>query len=163
MANTLRDGYSNFKFFQILAPEDIGDTAVESIAVDLQGFDTATIIVNVGAPTGGGANAATDFHQLMLEHFNSVASVWSEVYPSQMIHSVVGLAGAFSTLDSGIFASIASQLDNLSQTHAVGYKGPHRTIRLRISQESSPSLVSMAAIAILGLPGDWPVNTPVGD
>ena len=52
---------------------------------------------------------------------------------------------------------------NQSQTYAVGYAGPHRTIRLRISCETAPSTMSMAAIAVLGLPNDWPVMEPVGD
>jgi len=97
MANTLRDGYSNFKFFQALAPEDVTTTAT-GVAIDLQGFGTATIVVNAGAPTGGGANGSDDRHQLMLEHYNSAADAWSEVYPSQMIHSLVGQNGAFPAL-----------------------------------------------------------------
>ena len=95
MPNTLRDGYSNFKFFQALEPQDVATTAVEGVAVDIKGYDTATIIVNVGDNTGGGAYSDNDWHQLMLEHYNSTAGAWSECYPSQMIHSVIGQAGAY--------------------------------------------------------------------
>lgn len=157
----MRDGYSNFKFFQALAPQDIATGSVEGASVDLLGYETAVIVVNVGAPTGGGALSADNRHQLMLEHYNSTAGAWSECYPSQMLHSVVGEAGAYSTLNSGIFQSIASTTSFANQVYMVGYKGPHRTIRLRISDVGAPSTYSMGAVAILGLPANWPVNTPV--
>lgn len=160
--NTLRDGYSNFKFFQALEPQDVAAGAkTTGIAVDIKGFETATIVVNVGDNTGGGAFSADNRFQLMLEHYNSAAAAWSECYPSQMIHSVVGMAGAYSTLNSGIWKSITSA--NQSATFAVGYKGPHRSIRLAISEVGAPSTMSFAAVAVLGQPHDWPVMEPVGD
>lgn len=167
-ARTLRDGYSNFRFFQALLPQAIDDppTGLDGIAIDTKGYDTVTFVINVGATTAGtGAFEADDFHQLMLEHYNSAAGAWSEVYPSQMIHSVVGeaatVAGA-SVLNSGIFQSITS-FTEVSTTYTVGYKGPHRSVRIGISGEVTPSIISFAAIAILGLPNDWPVMEPVGD
>ena len=163
---TYRDGFSNFKFFQCLAPFITTDPPAHAgLAVDIKGFDTATIIVNVGDTGSGGALAVDDFHQLKLEHYNSTAGAWSECYPSQMIHSVVGeaatVAGA-SVLNSGIFQSIASSTDG-STTYYVGYKGPHRTIRLYISGELTPSTMQIGAVAVLGLPADWAVTEPVGD
>jgi len=163
MANTLRDGYSNFKFFQALAPFITTDPPAHAgVAVDNQGYDTVTFIVNVGDTASGGAMAADDFHQLKLEHYNSTALAWSECYPSQIIHSVVGMAGAYSALNSGIFQSISSGTEG-STTYYVGYKGPHRLVRIYISGENTPSTMQIGAIAVLGLPGDWPVTNPVGD
>ena len=159
---TYRDGYSNFKFFQALAPFTTTDPPAHAgIAVDIQGFDTCTMIVNVGEAASAGAMAADDFHQLMLQHYNSTAGAWSEVYPSQMIHSVIGMAGV-SDLNSGIFQSISSSTDG-SATYYVGYKGPHRTVRLYISGENTPSTMQIGAVAVLGLPADWAVTEPVGD
>jgi len=163
---TLRDGYSNFGFFQGIAPFITTDPPAHAgIAVDIKGYDTATLIVNVGDLASAGAMAADDFHQLMVQHYNSDAAAWSECYPSQMIHSVVGaaatVAGA-SVLNSGIFQSLASSTDG-SATYYVGYKGPHRTVRLYISGENTPSTMQIGAIWKLGLPSDWPVTEPVGD
>lgn len=156
----IRDGYSNFSFLQALEPQDVAAGAkTTGIAIDTRGYDTVTFVVNVGDNTGGGAFSADNRFQLMLEHYNSTAGAWSECYPSQMLHSVTGMDGAYSTLNSGIFASITSA--NQSQTHAVGYRGPHRSVRIAISEIGAPSTMSFGAIAILGLPGDWPVNTPV--
>jgi hypothetical protein len=156
----MRDGYSNFGFFQALPPVVLGTASVPGTAIDLQGFETCLFLVNVGSATSAGAMSADNRYQLMLEHFNSAASAWSEVYPSQMIHSVVGQNGAYSALNSGIFQSIASYTDG-QKTYAVGYKGPQRTVRLRISQVGAPSLFSVSAEALLGLPASWPVNSPV--
>lgn len=157
------DGYSNFKFFQALAPFITTDPPAHAgIAVDTLGYETVTFIVNVGDLASAGAMAADDFHQLKLEHYNSTAGAWSEVYPSQMIHSVIGEAGAYSTLNSGIFQSIASSVDG-SATYVVGYKGPHRSVRIYLSGENTPSTMQIGATAVLGLPANWPVNSPVGE
>ena len=160
----MRDGYSGFKFFQALEPQDVADGgATNGISIDVRGYQTATIIVNVGTATGGGALSADNRFQLMLEHANSDAdgSVnFSEVYPSQMLHSVVGTAGAYSTLNSGIFQSIASVTSYACMVFAVGYIGPRRWIRLRVSEVGAPSTYSMGAIAVLGMPANWPVQEP---
>ncbi len=166
MANTLRDGYSGFSFLQGIVPFITTDPPAHAgLSIDIRGFDTATLIVNVGETASAGAMAVDDFLQLKLEHYNSAAGAWSEVYPSQMIHSVVGtaatVAGA-SVLNSGIFQSIASSTDG-STTYTVGYKGPHRSVRLYISGELTPSVTEIGAVWKLGLPGEWPVNTAVGD
>ena len=161
-ARTLRDGYSNFKFAQALEPQDVAAGAkTTGLSIDTKGYDSVTFIINVGDNTGGGAFSADNRFQLMLEHYNSAAGAWSECYPSQMIHSVIGMAGAYSTLNSGIFMSITSA--NQSAAYAVGYKGPHRSVRIAISEIGAPSTTSFAALAVLGYPNDWPVNVPVGD
>lgn len=155
----MRDGYSNFAFFQALEPQDVAAGAkTTGVSIDTRGYDTATFVVNVGNYTGGGAFSADNRFQLMLEHYNSTAGDWSEVYPSQMLHSVVGDRTAYSALNSGIWQSITSA--HVSDVYVVGYIGPHRSIRIAISEVGAPSTMSFGAVAILGLPANWPVNTP---
>ena len=172
MANIKRDLYSNLAFFQALVPQDcVAGGATTGLTIDTLGYDGCVFVINAGQTTSTGAMAANQFWQLKLEHawINAAgtgASDWSEVYPSQMIHSVIGMAGAYSTLDSGIFQSITSWDDISAATgkiFRVGYKGPRRFVRIVLSEENTPSTISMAAIAILGGAGVWPVNTPVGD
>lgn len=173
MANVKRDGYSGFGFYQALVPKLYTTWATAGKAIDTLGFDTCTFVVNVGVVGSAGALGATSFIQLKLEHAlastyetaaSASAGTWSEVYPSQMIHSVVGMAGAYSTLDSGIFQSITSGTTGEELTvFAVGYKGPRRFVRVYVSGEDGASDVEMGAIAILGAPNQWPVNDPVGD
>ncbi len=155
----IRDMYSNHKFIQAYPPQDLAAGAkTTGIAIDRRGYETVVFVINVGSDTtSDAANSTAAFWQLMLEHYNSAAGAWSEVYPSQMLHSVVGMAGAYSTLDSGIFQSITTYTET-STAYAVGYRGPHRSVRIAFSEEGTPSLISVGAICILGLPSDWPVQ-----
>ena len=158
---SIRDGYSNFKYYQALEPQDYasGGAQLDGIAIDRRGFETVTFIVNVGDYTGGGAFSDTERFQLKIEHYNSTAGAWSECYPSQILHSVVGEQGAYSTLNSGIWQSITSA--NTSDVYAVGYRGPHRSVRIAISEVGGDaSTMSFGAVAFLGLPADWPVSSP---
>jgi hypothetical protein len=125
-------------------------------------------MVCIGAaatPLGSWSNGNN--HLFLMEHADLSAAgtigEWSEVYPSQILHSVYGQGGAFSTLalaPSGLWATITS--GTWSDTvQAVGYVGERRFVRIRISALSVPSTMSMAGIAMLGYPADWPVMTPV--
>ncbi len=176
MSNIKRDLYSNLKFFQAMVPQAIaagGSTA--GLAIDTRGYDGCVFIINVGKTTSAGAFSAAQFWQIKLEHaladtYDTAASAsagtWSETYPSQMIHSVIGMAGAYSDLDSGIFQSITSLTDISAATGKiffVGYKGPRRFVRIAFSEEGTPSTISVSAVAVLGGAQVWPVNSPVGD
>lgn len=166
MAGGKRDFYSSSKMAQALAPQDLDGSNTSGDSIDARDYDSVTFVVNVGALTGGGAMSADNRHQLMLEHGlddgASAASTWSEVYPSQMLHSVTGAGGAYSTLNSGIFQSIASTTD-AGKTYMIGYRGmpAYRHVRLRFSGIGVPSVMSVAAVCVLTKAHDWPVNVPV--
>ena len=161
----LRDGYSNFKFFDALSPV-IGDAAnglaITGIAVDRQGYDTVTFVVDIGLCES--MTTAGSWHVLKLEHYCSVNLAWSEVDPSQMLHSVVGMDGAYSTLaanPSGIFQSLAHS-EAGSTTYFVGYRGNRRLTRVVLSGTlNSGTSINIGVVAVLGLPSNWPVNSPV--
>jgi len=170
MSNIKRDSYSSLAFFQALVPQDVAaGAATNGLTVDTRGYDTCTFVINLGAMTGGGDLSADNRWQLKLEHgleSDAGVSAWSECYPSQMIHSVLGMAGAYSTLNSGIFQSIGSTTDisvGTGKTFVIGYKGPRRYVRIALSEVGAPSTISAAAIAALSGAGVWPVNEPVGD
>jgi hypothetical protein len=78
-----------------------------------------------------------------------------------MIHNIIGEDGAYSTLASGVFLSIDSVGGFASTAYAVGYKGARQYVRIVVSGVGLPSVYSMGAIAILGLPHNWPVTSPV--
>jgi hypothetical protein len=175
MSNIKRDLYSNLKFFQAMTPQDVASgAATNGLAIDTLGYDGVVFVINCGAMTSAGSLAAAERWQLKLEHaladtYDTAASAsagtWSEVYPSQMIHSVIGMAGAYSTLNSGIFQSIASVADIsiTGKLFFVGYKGPRRFVRIAFSEVGGASTISASAIAVLGGAQIWPVNSPVGD
>ncbi len=163
----MRDIYSNFGFFQAIPAQDFASGGVLTGAtIDLQGFDAATFIAEVTTPAS--ASAASQA-MLILQHGLASAagvSVWSDVPPSQMIHSVVGQDGAFSTsAELGVWQSIGTEdASGDSAVYAVGYNGDgkHRYVRMKVSQSAAAAHgFSVGAVCVLGKPANWPVNEPV--
>jgi hypothetical protein len=158
-----RDGYSNFAFFQAIVNTAISGAATGN-TVDLQGYDTATLIVEAGLCSTGVA-ATSDF-KLVLQHGLASAagvSAWSLVPNSQLIHSVVG--GYDSTASTGLFDYVTQSYVNGSDAKLgiVGYKKDHshRYIRLYVSVTGTVSAVPIGGTWILGNPNNWAVNEPV--
>lgn len=161
-----RDGYTGFKFYQALDPQDVVDgAALTGYEINSKGYETLTFAVNVGRNTSAGAFSTDNEIRIMMEHAHDdgtglAGSTWSEVYPSQMINSTYGDDGAYSALNSGTFLVINSVGGFGSTVYAVGYKGPRQWVRVRTSGVGLPSVYSLGIIAILGQPNNWPVNSP---
>ena len=167
---TIRDLYSNFGFYQALAPRITTDAAgaENGQTLDLQGFAGATIALNVLSYCSAGANGAGDYVVFYLQHGLASAagvSAWSAVPNSLLIHSVVG--GYASTGETGAFLSVMSGTDIAASANSaitfVGYKGDnlHRYLRLKLSNVGAASAMFAGAVAFLGYPSNWPVNEPV--
>jgi hypothetical protein len=165
-----RDGYSDFGFYQAWAPANTTDAAGSAggLTIDMLGFDTVQLVVNIASYCSGGANGAGDYVVFQLMHGLASAagvSTWSLVALSQIIHSVLG--GYDSTASTGNFLSLASASEiaasGNSAVYIVGYKKDvlHRYLRLNISNVGAASAMVLAATAILGKPDNWPVNTPI--
>jgi len=78
---------------------------------------------------------------------------------------ILRVSGAGSGLAAGTFFCLGGvSADNQSfwesKAYAAGYIGDHRWVRLIVSASvaGDTSAVGIAAIAILGLPGNWPIN-----
>jgi len=163
MSSPQRDGYSNFSFFNAL-PADVYAAAATGATIDLKGFDTAVINVNAHSLASAGAMSADNVWKLVLQHglaSDAGVSAWSNVAHSLMLHSVIGLNGAYSVLSDGVFQSFTSTTELTSTAiYTVGYKGDakHRYLRLYVSNTGVASTMWIAAVAVLGLPSVWPVN-----
>lgn len=166
----IRENYSNFGYYNAFGAEVTSDAAgaQNGITIDLQGFNAATVVLNITSYCSAGANGAGDYVVFALQHGLASAdgvSAWSNVPNSLLIHSVVG--GYDSTAETGAFLSIASGTDVAASVNSavyfVGYKGDaaHRYLRLKYSNVGAASAMNMGAIAILGQPSNWPVNEPV--
>lgn len=152
-----RDGYSNFSFLKALTPGDqSAGAAVDGETIDLTGFETCVFVVNNGTDTGGGAYSVDNVHAFLLEHADASSGDNPDTFVA--INSTHVLRGVSTAMVSGVFASIDSQTGTNS-IFQVGYIGPKRFVRLVYSGAGLPSLLSVGAVAILGLPHDWPVNT----
>ena len=162
-----RDGMSGFSFLQALDPFNRPTgAAYDGYTIDLRGYNMCTFVINVGsALAGSGATWGADYWNIMVDHGLASAtgvSAWSGITAVNVLHSIVGSAGAYSTLTSAIVISIAST--QLNTTQVFGYLGDtsHRYVRLRLSETGAASVTFIGAIAILGAPGQWPVIEPVG-
>lgn len=162
----LRDNFSNFKYYQAISPrvkDDANGGTITGETVDMQGYEAVTFVVNVGFIEAALASAST--LQFMLEHTsnssgNLGASDFAKVATgSEIIHSAISEATA---LTSGIWQSDINASDAAgSNVYIVGYRGPKRYVRLYISGVlDSGCSVNIGAIAVLGYPANWPVNTP---
>ena len=163
MSSPQKDGYAGFSFFNAL-PADVYSAAAAGRTIDMLGFDEATIILNAHSLASAGAMSADNTWRLVLQQglaSDDGVSAWSNVAHSMMLHSVIGLNGAYSIASDGVFQSLASSTDALSNaTYAVGYKGDgkHRYLRLYLSNTGAASTMWAAAVCVLGSPAHWPIN-----
>ncbi len=159
-----RDGFSNFKFFQALAPTEAGIEALTNGAdVDTRGYDTVVLIANVGKASGINS---TSHWCIKMQHADASAggaSNWADCTSADLI-LLASMDTASTT--SGCWASIYSADLALSTTYIVGYRGTKRYVRCVVYSEGSlhtgttlPSTIFLGVTAVLGLPANWPVNT----
>jgi len=160
----LRDGYSNFKFFQALVPQEIVAADLTGVAVDGQGFESLTMVVNVGRLS---IISDVSYIKLILQHTDASAlGAGPSDYALVSATDLIGLPDGTTALTSGVWKTIgatnvgvvASTLG--SMTFAIGYRGTKRYVRLYVDCVGTVALASDAvgAIAVLGYPANWPVN-----
>ena len=86
----IRDGYSNFKFFEVLAPQSMITGGVAGATVDKQGYETLTFVCHAGeisaiASSIGSTVSCTYFR---MQHGTSNAAgtvVWSNCSAEQIL------------------------------------------------------------------------------
>lgn len=151
-----RDGYSGAGFFDALSPQDLDGTAVEGTTVDTQGFETVTFVVFAGDLTSAGAMSADNRHTFALREAD-VSTVASTPGAYTAVNSLDMIKSGSEAITSGVWQSITSTTDG-STIYQIGYRGKKRFVQLHFSGTGAPSVLSACAIAVLGLPANWPVN-----
>ena len=184
----VRDGYSNFKFYDVIGPRSSnGAQAITGGAVDRRGYETVTFIFGVNADVSGtvsgdvGTYVSNYFMRMQHGESNAAGTiVYSNCQASQMLFDMTygGTASGLSItsygwlqllstgsgINEGICAhfgvgqSMWSTVE--SKVWGAGYVGTRRWVRLIFSCSAADdvSAVGVFAAAILGLPGQWPVN-----
>lgn len=127
----MKDGISGIGVIASLAPAVVTATTKGSHA-DLQGFNSATLIINTGAIAGDG------------------------LYVIAMQHSDTTTDGDFTDVDDAdLLGSLPAALE-ASTVYKQGYKGSKRYVRAVITKTSGASIAAGAVFA-LGHPYDAPV------
>lgn len=179
---SLRETYSNFGYYEMFeaaeyaAAEMPASGELSSISVDMQGFEAATIIINVGSCDVADSGSCM---RITLMHADSyTAASYDYVSTTDLLGSdwTVNSADTASTntpisfggdmaLTSGTIIDFdiaaASELSGQG-TWVIGYKGPRRYLKLMLESTGSVNTgsIAMCAIAILGYPANWPVCDP---
>ena len=173
---SIRDGYSNFKFFQMLAPTIYSSANMSGAAgdmssseLDTQGYETATIVVNIYSCAVASDQSAMAI-RLMHADVNDSASyadvsaddVFGSAWSVLSAAEVISFGGA-SALVSGIIMNLNISTTSTADCNSqwiFGYKGTKRYIKLMVESTGSVDTGSakIQALGILGLPANWPVN-----
>lgn len=153
----MRDLYSSLGFFTALNA-DVYSAAANGETLDLQGYDTANIVIQTASFASAGA--ASDQWTFILQHGLASAagvSAWSLVPGSLMLHSVYGLDA---TAETGEFGRLSASGD--TGVAFVGYRGDgkHQYLRVVLSISGICSSFWGAGVAVLGNKSQWPVNEP---
>ena len=170
---SIRDGYSSFKFFEMLEPGEYdaadmpGGGELSSLSLDTQGYDTATIVINIGSADFTDSGSCMT---VALMHADSVTTASYDYVSAQDIFgsawSVISTPISFGgkmALTSGIIMDFdipAASVLSVQGVWAFGYKGKRRYLKLMLESTGSVNTGSavMNAIGILGRPANWPVN-----
>lgn len=153
-----RDNYSNLSFFHALDTAAI-DATTTGKDVDTQGYESVTFAVTLGRCSHV---STLSYWALRLQHTDASAlGLGPSDYADVASADLIGFSGA---VTSGIWKKIITDIANStsvagSTNYQVGYIGTKRYVRLVVEELSTPSVLNIGAIAILGHGANWPVNT----
>jgi len=161
----VRDTYSNFKYYQAIAPvnRDANGDALNGVDIDTRGYEGVTLVVTTGVVESMTTSTAS-YYCFMLQHTNASAlgngpSDYAYVANCKHIIHSVHSTGA-TDLTSGIWEPTVNGDDHGSMAYTIGYIGPKRYVRVVLSGTEDAASINIGAIAVLGYPANWPVNTP---
>ena len=100
--------------------------------VDLQGYESATLIADVGAE--GIALNGTNYFELSLEHSDD-NSTWTDVAQADIVDGTISSGGIWLKLDG----SDNGNPDTAGDIFRVGYRGGKRYIRVVLAKTGSHS------------------------
>ncbi|WP_322990410.1 hypothetical protein [Hoeflea sp.] len=127
----MKDGYSGVGIFATLAPAVV-TASTDGTAVDLQDFNSATLVINTGAIAGAG------------------------LYDVKLQHSDTTTGGDFADVTAAdLLGALPDDLAAAS-VYKQGYKGSKRYVRAVITKQSGTSIAA-GAVVVCGEPYDAPV------
>lgn len=164
-----RDVYSNFKFFQAIPAQGLSDNDITGEDIDLQGYEGCAIVVNVGMMS---EVTSASYVEFMLLHADVSTAGGAGTYADVSATDIIGLDPSVTSLTNGIWKHLAplttSNISTFgSENYGIGYRGTKRYVKLSINCVGAPcsaaaaSDAGISAMALLGLPANWPVNEAV--
>lgn len=163
----MRDIYSNLGFYRAIDPvnhDSANAAAITGVTIDTQGYQGVLFMVQTGLVESM-TTSTTSYFCFMLQHTSASAqglgaSDFAAVSNAKhIIHSVISKGAT--DLTSGIWQNYVNGDSHGSMNYLIGYIGPKRYVRLVMSGTGdSAASINIGAVAVCGLPANWPINTP---
>lgn len=150
----MKDIYNNVAVVQALTPATVQAAAVNSGNIDMQGYNSLTVVVAVGAIVT--ALTATEKLALTIEHADDDGTGAPAAYAACADADVLGFTG----LVDGLFKTLnADTMD--SKTYPIGYVGGKRFVKVTVTPTSITTGGPVGITALKGHPSFAPVTQQV--
>lgn len=125
----------------------VTSTQTPANGVDLQGFDSAEVVVSIGAITNVGGSPAQSW-TFALQESDSVSSGFTAVSDDAVV--LIGSGNNDGGVDgSGVFATVDAA-DEDDAVYRVGYIGGKRYIRVVATAANTPGATAISVNMVLG-------------
>jgi hypothetical protein len=153
-----RSQVDNLAFVNMIDPvlQIINNTTVAGAAIDTQGYDSVTVVAQIGA---WGDTVAGGLVEFGLQHSDdTVAGNFTDVGAVNLTDTIAGASTVSGAVSSGsTFANVSSTSTD-QKTVKTGYRGNKRYIRLKVNGEKNLAIGTPVAVAaVLGNPSYAPV------
>ena len=143
----MQDLKENVKYVKSLSPI-VQAADVDTTGVDLQGFDSAAVLVDIGAP--GVTYSSSVKVDLILEESDDDATYTAVTANTSVTGGTVGSTGIFQTIDAD---------GECNAVYGIGYVGGKRYIRVALDFTGTHSTgTAMGVTVLLGTPLHAPVT-----
>lgn len=134
----MRDNISNKKFVTAIAPAAAvtDNTASVSSIIDLQGYDSASFIIQTGTESDADATFAVTMDEGAVSNLSDAGAVAAADLVSQTAGTAALTAAGYTFADDG-------------ETRCIGYIGTKRYIRLTITPSANTGNHFVSATAML--------------
>ncbi len=134
----MRDLHSNLKLVQAVKAQVVGDTDVQSAAIDLKGFNSAEILIDVG--TAGDTLGATVKFDVIVTHSDDDSSYSAVAAGDILGNDAPGSNGEILTIDADAEAALVYQF---------GYVGGKRYLKIEVESDGTHSTGTPFAVSVL--------------
>lgn len=144
----MKDLHSNLKLVQAVKAQVVGGTDVQSAAIDLSGFDSAEILIDVG--TAGDTLGSTVSFDVIATHSDDDSSYIPVTAGDILGNDDPGDNGEILTIDANTEAA---------KVYQFGYVGNKRYLKIEVESDGTHSTGTPFAVSVLkGNPILAPVN-----
>lgn len=134
----MRDLHSNLKLVQAVKAQVIGGTDVQSAAIDLLGYNSAEILIDVG--TAGDTLGSTVSFDVIVTHSDDNSSYAAVAAGDILGNNAPGSNGEILTIDADAEAA---------KVYQFGYIGNKRYLKIEVESDGTHSTGTPFAVSVI--------------